>query len=178
MIPSKVKNYLDKSKTPYKVVDHKKVYTAFDAAQTLRVTLNKIVKSLMIKADKDYYLVSLPANKNIDFSLLKTAVKIMGGTVKKIQIPNEKVLTKLFKIKPGTLTGFAKLHKVQAIVDKDLKKVKDVIVSGGSLTQSIGMKLNDYLNLEEPVIAPIGKKRSFVMALKSRSGKKRSKVKK
>ena len=173
MITNKVIGHLTESKVPYSVVKHRKVFTAFDAAQTLKMKLNQIVKSLMIQADKDYYLVSLPADKNVDFKLLGKGITAMGGTAKKIGLPKENILTKVFKIKPGTLTGFATLHKVKMIADKDLKKVKEAIVSAGSVTESIKMKMQDYLNLEKPFIAPIGKKRALTITVKKRVPAKR-----
>ena len=129
-IPKKVSSYLEKSKIPFETITHRTVYTAFDAAQTLKVKLNQIVKSLMVKADKSYYLVSVPANKNVDFSLLKKAIMSLGGTAKKIEIPKEAVVKRVFKVRPGTLTGFGRLHNVKTIIDTDLKKAKEVIVSG------------------------------------------------
>ncbi len=174
MISSKVKAHLDKNKVPYALIDHKVVYTAYDAAQTLKVQLNEMMKSLMVKVDADYYLVSLPADKNLDFALLKKAVKLLGGSVKKIEIPGEKVLVKAFKVKPGGLTGFGALHKVKTIVDKDLKKVKEVVVSGGSLTQSVKMKLSDYLKLEGALVASVGKKRKLPKIIVQKPAKKKA----
>jgi prolyl-tRNA editing enzyme YbaK/EbsC (Cys-tRNA(Pro) deacylase) len=176
MVPSKVTEYLKKAKVPFDVVSHKTVYTAYDAAQTLKLKLNQIMKSLMIKIDRDYYLVAVPADKNVDFKLLARAIKQLGGTAKKIGIPHEKELTKVFKIKPGTLTGFGSLHKVKTVIDKDLKKVKEAIISGGSVTQSLRMKINDYVNLEKPLVAPIGKKRKLVLQIaKKKKGPARPK---
>lgn len=174
MVSKKVTEYLKKAKIPYSLVDHRKVFTAYDAAQTLKVKLDSIVKSLMVKADKEYYLVSLPAHKNVDFKLLARAVKFMGGSVRKLEIPKEKVLTKVFKIKPGTLTGFGALHRVKMIADKDLKKIKEAIVSGGSLTQSVRMKVKDYLDLEKPFVAPIGKKRTLVVSVARKPATKKT----
>ena len=181
MVSKKVTAHLAKHKVPYTLVNHKKVYTAYDAAQTLKVKLNEMMKSLMIKVDKDYYLVSVPADKNVDFKLLKKAIMKMGGSAKKISIPHEKDLVKIFKIKPGTLTGFGALHKVKTVLDKDLQKAKDVIVSGGSLTQSLRMKLKDYLVLEKPLIAQIGKKKKLIIQvqpIKAKQAKKTSSKKK
>src|SRR3989344_5973548 len=165
MVNKKVTQYLRKAKVPFEVVTHKTVYTAYDAAKTLKMKLSEIMKSLMIKVDRDYYLVSVPADKNVDFKLLAKAIKLMGGTAKKISIPHEKELTKVFKLKPGALTGFGSMHKVKMVIDKDLKKVKEAIVSGGSVTQSLRMKINDYINMEKPLVAPIGKKRKLVVTI-------------
>lgn len=176
MISKKLTDYLKKAKMPFEVVTHKTVYTAYDAAQTLKMKLNEIVKSLMIKVDKDYYLVSVPADKNVDFKLLAKAIKMMGGTAKKISIPHEKELTRVFKLKPGALTGFGSMHKVKTVIDRDLKKLKQAIISGGSVTQSLRMKINDYMNLEKPLVASIGKKRKLVVTFsKSPAAKKSAK---
>lgn len=173
MVSKKLTDYLKKAKVPFEVVTHKTVYTAYDAAQTLKMKLNEIVKSLMIKVDKEYYLVSVPADKNVDFKLLAKAIKMMGGTAKKISIPHEKELVKVFKLKPGTLTGFGSMHKVKTVIDKDLKKLKQAIVSGGSVTQSLRMKINDYINMEKPLVASIGKKRKLVVTvIKKKSARK------
>ena len=175
MVSKKLTEYLKKAKVPFEVVTHKTVYTAYDAAQTLKMKLNEIVKSLMIKVDRDYYLVSVPADKNVDFKLLAKAIKMMGGTAKKISIPSEKELTKVFKLKPGALTGFGSMHKVKSVIDKDLKKVKQAIVSGGSVTQSLKMKINDYINMEKPMVAPIGKKRKLVVTIAKNARRKPAK---
>ena len=177
MVSKKVTEYLKKAKVPFEVVTHKTVYTAYDAAQTLKMKLNQIVKSLMVKVDKGYYLVSVPADKNVDFKMLASAIKKMGGTAKKIGIPNEKELTKVFKLKPGSLTGFGSMHKVKMVIDKDLKKVREAIVSGGSVTQSLKMKINDYINMEKPLVAPIGKKKKLVLTFKKVTPKKVTKSK-
>lgn len=176
MTSKKILSFLDTHKAHYELVTHKTVYTAFDVAQTLKTKLNAIVKSIMVKIDKEYFIVSLPADKNIDFKLLTNAVKKSGGVVKKISFPSEKEITKVFKIKPGTLTGFHELHNVKAIIDKDIKKVKEIIVSGGSLTQSLRMKATEFLKLGTPLVASIGKKRPVVKVAKQRPVKKKKPV--
>jgi prolyl-tRNA editing enzyme YbaK/EbsC (Cys-tRNA(Pro) deacylase) len=132
---------------------------------------------LVIEADKQFYLVSLPATKNVDFAQLKKAIKKMGGSVKTIGIPNEKVLAKKLGIKPGNVTAFAKLHKLPHIVDKDIKKIKKAVLSGGSVSESIKMKMADWLKVEEPRVEIVGVKRK-VKKIKKQKAKIQSKIKK
>lgn len=174
MISKKVLSYLDSQKIPYRVMDHKKVYTAYDAAQTLKVKLSDLVKSLMVRVDKDYYLVAVPSHKNVDFGLLKKALKKVGAKVTRLDLVKEKNLTKVFKLKPGGLTSFAALHKVQAVIDKDLQKAKQIVVSGGSLTQSLQLKAKDFLSLNKPLVALVGKPRKLPIAPKKSPAKKRA----
>ena len=142
----KVIKHLNSKKVKYEIIPHKKVYTAIDAAATLKVKLDEIAKSLVIKADRDYYLLILAANRNVNLVKLKKSLK-----AKKVLIPKEAELVKVFKIKPGALTGFGSIHKIEVILDKGFEKVKGAIFSGGSLVESIKMNLKDYKKLEEPI---------------------------
>ncbi len=181
MTNKKLIKMLDEWGIDYEVLKHKTVFTAHDVAATLKTKLDDIVKTLVIEADKQFYLVSLPATKNVDFVQLKKAIKKMGGSVKTIGIPNEKVLAKKLGIKPGNVTAFAKLHKLPHIVDKDIKKIKKAVLSGGSVSESIKMKMADWLKVEEPRVEIVGVKRK-IKKVKTQKAKvkkttKKSKVK-
>src|SRR6056297_3199410 len=102
--PAKVINYLEKMGVSHDILEHKTVYTAIDAANTLKKKLDEIVKSLVVKADKDYYLVLLPADKNLSEERLKKAIgKKKGKEVKTVKIPGEKIMKNALKIKEGAL---------------------------------------------------------------------------
>ena len=147
MIHPKLKKHLEKNKVKYEVVPHKKVFTAVDAAATLKVKLEEIAKSLVVKADKTYYLLILAANRNVHLGKLQKALK-----AKKVIIPKEAELVKSFKIKPGSLTGFGVVHQLPVIVDKGYDKVKKAIFSSGSLIESVKIKVKDYLKLERAIV--------------------------
>ena len=63
-IPKKTKQYLDKKLAKYDELSHRTVYTAYDAAQTLKRELREIAKGLLIATDKAYVIAVIPANKN------------------------------------------------------------------------------------------------------------------
>jgi|FLOH01.1.fsa_nt_gi prolyl-tRNA editing enzyme YbaK/EbsC (Cys-tRNA(Pro) deacylase) len=135
---------LDDLGVKYDIVSHRKVFTAYDAAQTMKKKVDEIVKSLLVKAGGTYYLIHVPASKNIDLKKLATTLD-----VKKVTFPSEKVVTNALKIKPGSLTAFGFAHKVQTVVDKSLTKAKKVIFSSGSLTESIEMNIKEFLKTDE-----------------------------
>lgn len=153
-IAKKLFNHLEKNKVKYEVVPHRIVYTAYDMAKTLRVDLKEIVKTLIIKTDKQYVLVALSANQMLDLGKLKKLLK-----AKKIDIAREDVMKKVFKIKPGTITPFGSLYKLPVYLDKNLTKITKIIVGGGSYTDSIKIKMNDFIKLEKPIISLFGKKK-------------------
>lgn len=150
-IPKKIINHLEKNKIKYKVVPHKKVYTAFDLAETLKEDLKKIAKTLLVKADKGYYLVVVPAHYQINFDKIKKLLK-----VKSVKLVKEKDILKMLKIKPGSLTPFGTIHNLEVLVDKTFSKVKDILVGAGSFTESLQIKTKDLLKTEEPLLISVG----------------------
>jgi len=145
MIPKKILSYLEKNKVKYEIVKHKIVYTAQDLSATLKTKLNEIAKTLIIKTDKGYFLLVLPASRQIDFSKLKKILK-----VKKIGLITENLMKKIVKIKPGTVPPFGSLYKLDVYLDKSLKKIKKVIVRAGSYAESLKIKLSDLIKMEKP----------------------------
>ena len=170
-IPQKVKDYLDKQDIDYEELAHKTVYTAYDAAQTLKKELKQIAKNLLVQADKTFALVVVPADKKVDLNKIK---KALG--VKKVSIPNEKVMIKVLKIKPGAISSFGKLHKLELIVDKAMLGAKQAVFSTGSYTDSVLMKVKDYVQMEEAKLADIAMKGGYKIPKSTK--KKMQKVKK
>ena len=151
-IPKKVLNYLDKAKAKYEVISHKTVYTAHDLAATLKEKMNNIAKTLLVKVDKKYILIVLPAHKRLDLVALKKYYK-----AKKAEIVKEGMMKKLFNIKPGTLTPFGALHKVDVLFDKTLARADKMVVRAGSYTDSLRVKIKDLMELEDVAVASVGK---------------------
>src|SRR4030067_3038036 len=149
MIPKKLQLFLEKSKIKIKPVAHKTVYTAFDLANTLKIKLNQIAKTLVVKVDPaieengvkhKHILAVLSAHQMLDLGKLKKILK-----VKKIDLDRENTMAKLFKIKPGAITPFASFHKVPVVIDKALLKTEEVLAGSGSFTYSIKMTAKNLI---------------------------------
>ena len=169
-LPAKTKKYLDKKLAKYEAISHKTVYTAYDAAQTLRRELKEIAKSLLIAADRAYIIVVVPAHMRIDLVKLKKSLK-----AKKVSIPNEKIMVKVFKVQPGAMTAFGGLHQVEVWVDKSLLKTKDIILSAGSFTDSVRMKVKDFIELEQAKLASFTKSAGYRLPVPKKKSKKQAK---
>ena len=148
-ISQKLLDKLGQAKAQFEIVGHRQVFTAFDAAATLKVKLGEVVKSLLVKVGKDFYLALLPADKNLDFKKLS---KVLNVQVSKISIPKEKVMTAAFKVKPGAISAFGSLYKIPVVVDQSLTKVKTAVFSSGSFVESLRLKVKDFLAVENPVL--------------------------
>ena len=69
------------------------------------------------------------------------------------------MMAKLFKIKPGAITPFSAFHKVPVVIDKSLLKVKELLASSGSFTDSVKIKARDLVKAGGKAISAFGKKR-------------------
>ena len=137
MLSKRLLKYLEDNKAKFEVVEHKLVYTAFDAAVTMKIKLNEIAKSLLVKFNKPfidgtkpYAIVIVGADKNIDLKKLKKVVSEAAewlnkelrrkkteqgkkpvvdiyNKVAKVVIPKEKELKNKLKIKPGAMAAFS-----------------------------------------------------------------------
>lgn len=138
MFAKKLQKYLDESGVKYEVKEHRKVYTAYDAAATMKVKLKQIAKSLIVKfnkpfvdGQKPYALVIVGADRNID---LKKLSKVVSDTAVKL---NRKLRLKkpdgikrsghsyskvsVGKTKKLQLDIYNKVAKVTIPKEKDLK---------------------------------------------------------
>ena len=119
MISKKLLKYFESNKIKYEVVNHKMVYTAYDLAATMKIKMNQIAKSLLIKfnkpfiqGEKPYAIAIVPADKNID---LRKLAKIVSDWAVK--------LNKELRLKP-LLVNAKKGKNSKPIVDIYQKVVK------------------------------------------------------
>lgn len=154
-IPAKITNFITKNKLKHEIIKHRTVYTAYDLSQTLKRKMNEVTKTLIVKADKAYVMVVLPASRQVDFKALK---KILAA--KKVEIGQEKLMAKLFKVKPGAISPYhAVLNKMPLVIDKTLLKAQKVVVQAGSFEESLHIKTKDFLKSVEHQLANFTKKR-------------------
>jgi len=133
-IPKKVIKFLEKSKVNYEILKHKKVFTAFDKSKTLKVSPAVVVKTVVLKIDKNFAFVLIPADKKVDIRKLKKFGK-------KIEIvPEKKIKLKFKGVKLGAIPPFGDLFKVQTFVDKSLFKKRELILNSGDWEHSIKIR--------------------------------------
>lgn len=180
-IPPKLVTYLEKAGVDHQILEHKTVYSAIDAALTLKRKFNEIAKTLLIKADKDYYLIILPADLNLDFDrLAKLISKFKDKDVRMVKIPGEEIMGQLLRIKNGTVSAFGSLHKLTVFADKSLTKIKKAVFASGSFNHSIEMATEDFIKLENAVLGSFGVKKKIIIQkpkVKARNTVSKSKIK-
>lgn len=145
-VETKVTKFLDKAKVKYKTLEHKVVFTAHDVGATTKKKLSEIAKVVLVKADKDFVLIVLPAGKYVDFKGIKKALK-----AKKISIASEKDIAKYLKTKVGLLHPFGSEYNLRTLLDKGMSRAKKMIASAGTYTDSVELALKDFEKLVKPI---------------------------
>lgn len=144
-ISKPLEKLLKQNKIKYQVVEHRTVYTAYDAAETQHVKESEVAKAVLLKGKKGLYLAVLAAGQNCDFKRLG---KLTGD---KVSMAKEKDITQKLKTKIGLIAPFGSLYKLPIFLDKKLLKIKKLNLPAGSYTESVIMSVKDYLKLEHPV---------------------------
>lgn len=150
----KLTNHLNKNKIKYKLIEHKKVYTTYDAAQTQKIDLKKVAKTLLVKGDNSFYLVTIPGHRKLDVQKLKKELnkyleRIGEKRVKKLSIASEAQIKRNFTKKVGSLAPFGSLYKVPILADKLLLKNSKINLNAASFTENIEMTPAQYKKAEE-----------------------------
>jgi len=152
-IPKKITNFLEKSEVKYEIIEHRKVFTAYDKAATLKVSEKISVKTLAVKVtppSKEFVLVSIPADKNLDKDKLKKKINALRKkegqkAVKKIDFVSEKwVKNNLKGIKLGAIPPFGNIWKFNSFIEKSLFKNPKIIFNSGDNSFSIKISPKDF----------------------------------
>ncbi|MFC1789778.1 aminoacyl-tRNA deacylase [Patescibacteria group bacterium] len=157
-IPQKIIKHLNIKKIKYEILEHKTAYTAYDKAATLKIKPGMVVKTLILKTDKDLILVLIQGNKNLDIGKTKKVVndwkKKQGlKTVKKIDFISETVIKNKFKgVKIGVIPPFGDLWKLPVFTDRGLVNLQRAIISAGVHESSVRLNGNDLKKINPGTI--------------------------
>jgi len=141
----KLEKFLTENKIKFTLHEHKKVFTAHDEAQTQHIKTKEIAKVVLVRSDKDFALVIVPAQKYVEFKKVKKALK-----AKKVSMAKESDITKILKTKVGLIHPFGNLYTLPVLLDNSLAKQKKLHASAGSYTESIELKVSDFIKSVMP----------------------------
>lgn len=170
MLSKTLQNFLEKNKIKYELVEHKKVFTAFDKASTLRAKPAIVGKTVVLDFDaKEHALALIPADKNLDKKKLLKMInnspnspsyfkRGLGGVKEKrirfsrVDFAKEQwVKANIKGVKIGTTPPFGPLYDLPLFLDNSLAKQTKIIVNGGDYTLSLKLSPASLVKLENTV---------------------------
>ena len=144
----KLKAFLDQNQVRYVVIRHSKAYTSQEIAASVHVSGKEFAKTVMIEIDGKMAMAVLPANYQIDFSLLREIF-----SEREIKLASEAEFIKLFPdCEPGAMPPFGNLYGMEVFVAETLTVDKEIAFNAGSHIEIIRMSYEDFERLVRPKV--------------------------
>lgn len=144
----KIKNWLNSNDIKFKEIHHEQTKTSEESAKARGEDISIGGKALVIKIDGSFKIFVLSASKKLDSSAVKKHF-----SVKKTHFASRDELMELTGLEPGSVPPFGKpLIDLELFVDNSILKNEKIAFNAGSLTDSIVMRREDYINLSNPGI--------------------------
>ncbi len=142
-------NFLDYHNIKFKLLNHDTTYTCEQLAHKLHVSPSNIAKTVIIKYDKGFAMIVLPADKKIVLRYLKNML-----TSDNLELAKESEFKKLFPdCEPGAMPPFGNLYKLPVFVARSLTHDDEIIFNAGTHCDAIKMKFDDYTRIVSPNIS-------------------------
>lgn len=133
-------DFLDLQGIPYRLSQHRTIYTSQDLAQAEHVPGRKVVKPVVVNADGRLFLCALPATRKVDLPALRETLSATN-----INLVEERTLNQLF---PGCDLGAAppigNLFGLPTLMDDSLIGSDDVTFQAGTHEDAVTMRFTDY----------------------------------
>lgn len=143
-----VLRYLQENEGHYRITNHRPAYTAEQLARVEHVDSHEIAKCVVIRADDDFYLCVLPADRKVDLNALR---RPLGA--REISLASEGEMRRLFEESEiGAEAPFGNLYDLPTLMDRTLRDDKEIIFPADSHETSIHMRMDEYMRLASPRI--------------------------
>jgi len=146
--------YLNLTGVQYQVISHVPAYSAHSVALATHTPDRELAKTLLVRADEQYWMAVLRADCHLSQKFLKHAFE-----AKHVSLATEEELAVFFPdCEVGAMPPFGKLYALPVVVDKALADDDEIAFNACTHTQSVKMKFADYQRLVRPIIAEIAER--------------------
>ncbi|MEJ5273884.1 MAG: YbaK/EbsC family protein [Spirochaetota bacterium] len=143
--------FLDEKKVDYQIKEYEfNEKGAVYAASSLNWPLSAMIKSIVIKGEKNFFLALIGGDKEIS---LKKAAQVLKE--KKIVLASIEEAERISGYKVGGISPFGFKKQIQILLDKSLLKHDKIAINAGARGMIAILKLSDLINLISPIIYDI-----------------------
>lgn len=141
------------SGTDIRITEHEAVRTSEEAAMVRGVSLDSGAKAMLLNDGVKLVLAVMSASRKLDSKMFK---KLIGS--KNLRFASEAEVLTTTRCIPGAVPPFGRLFAVQTYMDNSLSRQGEFInFNAGLRTKSVSMKLEDYVRIENPILADFTK---------------------
>jgi len=143
--------FLEEKKIAYEIKEYQfNEKGAVYAASSLNWPLNAMIKSIVIKSDKDYYLALIGGDKEIS---LKKAANILKE--KKLILAPIEEAERISGYKVGGISPFGFKKQIKILLDNSLLNHEKIAINAGARGIIAILKIKDLISILSPVIEDI-----------------------
>lgn len=145
MSAERVRGYLMEHGVEYHTHEHAEAFTTAETAEADHVSAKQMAKVVMLKAGTDLVMAVVPGHRRVD---LDKAAEALG--VDRVRLANEEEFAPSFPdCEVGAEPPFGALYGVPMLVDTAIESPL-ITFDAGTHTDTLTMKLRDYLELTSP----------------------------
>ena len=148
MHSNRLKQFLDVERIKYVVISHSVAYTAQGIAALTHIPGKELAKTVIVKIDGTYAMAVVPASRQMDLALLRTATQ-----AKTLSLANEAEFKSKFPdCETGAMPPFGNLYGMAVFVDETLSRDPDIAFNAGSHRELYRMAWSDFQKLVKPTV--------------------------
>jgi Ala-tRNA(Pro) deacylase len=139
-------DYLNSHRVDYKVITHRKAFTAQEIAASVHISGHEMAKTVIIKVDGQLAMAVLPAPYKVNFGVLRDIVG--SGNIELADEPDFRF--RFPDCDLGAIPPFGNLWNMKVFISERLSLNTDIVFTAGSDTEIIRMSYKDYEKLVAP----------------------------
>jgi Ala-tRNA(Pro) deacylase len=148
MACDKLIHFLDDNRVKYITITHSQAFTAQQVAASAHIKGKNLAKTVMVKILDRLAMVVLPADRHVDFHLLK---EITGS--ENVMLARESEFRDLFPdCELGAMPPFGNLYGLDVYVSERLSLDEEIAFNAGNHAELIRMSYKDFETLVKPKI--------------------------
>ena len=121
------------------------------AASQLRLPPDQVYKTLLVHQDKQVVTAVIPVSCMLSLKEVAKAAKL-----KKVEMMKPLDAERLTGYKVGGISPFAQKKQLPTLLDSRALQQETILVSGGRRGLSVGISPQDFIQLLNATVAPIG----------------------
>ena len=148
----RVTRWLDERGVEYELVTHAETFSAAAEARAAGVPAGHVAKTIVLREERSYRLVVIPASRRLDLSRLRE----LGGGSPHLQLASEHEMERDFPdFEVGALPPFGPLLPAPEVVDIRLLYHDRILCSAGDHRHAVSLDPRELLRIAEPQVADI-----------------------
>lgn len=147
-------NVLTQSNIEFSVHEHERVITLQDVQSQLTFDKNRLVKTLVFKANGTWVLVALRGVDALDYKKLSTALCIKRDTLAK---PLEEEIRQELGFEIGGICPIHLDRNIKLIFDSRVLEVKNMYCGIGANNKTLEVNTEQLINVFKPQVASVSK---------------------